>query len=215
MVRGNDIHEHSMGVGACIRQKGTYDGLCSATMIGIVGLHEEIVVQGNDIHGLEVDICVGARAIWIVGLREEIEVQENDIHEHLVEVDICEGARAIGIVGRREEIEVRENDIHEHLTEVDICVGARVIWIVGLREGIEVQENDIHEHLTEVDVCVRQKGTCDDWCDIGEMTIDGHHEDSPFVKIDYPKPKSGTGDGVVGSGYSGGSRNLSHRSKVH
>ena len=183
MVRGNDIHEHSMGVGACIRQKGTYDGLCSATMIGIVGLHEEIVVQGNDIHGLEVDICVGARAIWIVGLREEIEVQENDIHEHLVEVDICEGARAIGIVGRREEIEVRENDIHEHLTEVDVCV--------------------------------RQKGTCDDWCDIGEMTIDGHHEDSPFVKIDYPKPKSGTGDGVVGSGYSGGSRNLSHRSKVH
>jgi hypothetical protein len=173
-----------MGVGTCIRQKGTYDGLCGARVIWIVDLHEEIVVQGNDIreHLAEVDVCVGARVIWIVGLREEIEVQENDIHEHLAEVDICVGARVIGIVGRRE---------------------------------IEVRENDIHEQLTEVDVCVRQKGTCDDWCDIGEMMIDGHHEDSLFVKIDYSKPKSGTGGGVVGSGYSGGSRNLFHRSKVH
>ena len=116
MVRGNDIRERSMGVGVCIRQKGSYDDLC----------------------------------------------------------------------------------------------GARVIGFVGLREEIGVQENDIHEHLAEVDVCVRQPGTYDDWCDMEEMTIDGHH-----VKIDCPQPKSGTGDGVVGSGYSGGSPNLFHRSKVY
>ena len=185
MVQRNDIHERSMGVGACIPQKGTYDGLCGARVIWIVGFHEEIVVQGNG------------------------------IHEHLVEVYVCVGARVIWIVGLHEEIEVQENDIHEHLAEVDIYVGAKVIGIVGRREKIEVQENDIHEHLAEVDVCVRQKGTCDDWYNIGEMMIDGHHEDRLFVKIDYPKPKSGTGDGVVGSGYSGGSGNLFHRSKMH
>jgi hypothetical protein len=179
MVRGNDIRERSMGVGACIRQKGTYDDLCGARVIGIVGLREEIGVQGND------------------------------IYEHWTEVDISVGERVIA------EIEVQVNDIHEHLAEVDICVGARVIGTVGLREEIEVQGNDIHEHLAVVDVCVRQKGTCDGWCDMGEMSIDGHYEDSLFVKTDYPQPKSGAGDGVVGSGYSGGSRDLFHRSKVH
>ena len=177
MVRGNDIRERSMGVGVCIRQKGSYDDLC------------------------------GARVIGFVGLREEIGVQENDIHEHLAEVDVCVGARVMGIVA---EIEDQGNDIHEHLAEVDVCVGARVIGTVGLREEIEVRGNDIHEHLAEVDVCVRQPGTYDDWCDMEEMTIDGHH-----VKIDCPQPKSGTGDGVVGSGYSGGSPNLFHRSKVY
>ena len=92
MVRENGIREPSMGVGACIHQKGSYDGLCGAGVMGIVGLYEKIVVQ------------------------------ENDIHEHLAEIEICVGVRVIGIVGLREEIEVRENDIHEHLAEVDICV---------------------------------------------------------------------------------------------
>lgn len=140
MVRGNDTRERSVGIGACMRQKGTNDDLSGGRLIRIVGGHE-------------------------------------------------------------------------NSTDVDICVGARATGIVGLHEEIQVQANDIHEHLAEVAVCVRRKGTYEYRCDIGEMTIDGHYEESPIV--DCPQPTSGTNDGAVGSGYSGGCSHLFHRSKIH
>jgi len=128
------------------------------------------VVRGNDIRERSMGVCAC-------------------IHQEGTYDDLC-GARVMKIVALGEKIVVQGNDIHEHLVEVDIC--ARVI---GLREEIAVQESDIHEYLAEVDICVRQMGTYDDWCNVGGMMIDGHHEENRFVKTQL---KSGTSDGLVG-----------------